>query len=292
MKTNIVQNNDIVLSINDKIEKLDVQWVLEPFPHAIVDNFLPDEVFDKISNLLHNIYEIKDIKKRFTTDLEFNKNVYGIGALDSIMKLPIQILGSLKVKQLLQNFIGNINLISLNDLKDFGGYYPFHSMKENGFLGSHVDHSRSKTGEIHMANSLYFASKEWDKNLGGETILFNSTGYKPKIYIEPKPNRLVLFLHTSSTFHGVNFISKNAKFNRFSYYMDYYIDKKDLLDLQDNLKKKKVNADYLLHSTIFIPFFPVGLKSFKFKSLFKLKNYYPYLHAYIKYLLNRYFLKY
>ena len=234
MKTNIVQNNDRVLSINDKIEKLNVQWVLEPFPHAIVDNFLPDEIFDEISNLLHNLYEIKDIKKRFTTDLEFNKNVYGIGSLDNITKLPIQILGSLKIKKLLQNFIGNISLISLNDYKDFGGYYPFHSMKENGFLGSHVDHSRSKTGEIHMANSVYFASKEWDKNLGGEIILFNSTGYKPKIFIEPKPNRLVLFLHTSSTFHGVNFISKNAKFNRFSYYMDYYIDKKDLLNLKFN----------------------------------------------------------
>ena len=239
MKTNTIQNNDIELSINDKIEKLTVQWVLEPFPHAIVDNFLPDEVFDKISNSVFN-YKFKDSNEKFNTDLEFNKNLYLLDTSNNIINLPIQVLGGLKMKQLFQKFIGNIDLITLTDFKDFGGHYPLHSMKENGVLGSHVDHSGLKDGEIHMANSIYYASKEWDKSLGGETILFNCTGYKPEIYIEPKPNRLVLFLHTSSTFHGVNFISKNVKSERFTYYMDYYVNKNSLLDLQDNLKKKKL----------------------------------------------------
>tara|TARA_B100001175_G_scaffold123988_1_gene105631 strand:- start:661 stop:1545 length:885 start_codon:yes stop_codon:yes gene_type:complete len=291
MEINYVKNNNTVLNINNKIDKLNVQWILEPYPHAIIDDFLPSEIFDKISNSIADAYEIKDIKKIFTTELEFNKKVYGLDALEDQMKLPIQILGGLNMKKLFQKFIGNIDVVSLNDFKSYGGYYPFHTMSESGFLGSHVDHSNSKTGEVHMANSIYFVSKRWDKSLGGETILFNNNGYEAQKFIDPKPNRLILFLHSSTTFHGVNVISKNSNFKRFSYYMDYYVDKKNIPALKDNLKKKTFSAKYYSHPTIFLPFFPIGLKSFKFKSFFKIKTYYPYLYAYVKYLLNRYFLK-
>ncbi len=111
--------------------------------------------------------------------------------------------------------------------------------------------------------------KAGKKNGRGETILFNKFGLIPKVFIEPKPNRLVLFIHSNQSFHGVNTILCPSKTTRNTYYMDYYINRKDINKLNDNLKSLglKNKLFYTYHPTTFIPFFPLGIRSFTFGRL-------------------------
>ena len=165
-------------------------------------------------------------------------------------------------------------------------------MTEGGILGSHVDHSHSKNGDLHVANSIFYASPEWNPSWGGETLLFSSTGLKIIKKISPISNRLILFIHSSTSFHGVNKISAPSGVCRNTYYMDYYIDDRQLSQMHKALKTKgSKNLVYSFHTTSFVPFFPLGIKSFRIKSIF-MKNTYPYLKVFLKYLLARFFLSY
>ena len=281
-----------MLKILDYVEKkltiTNNEWETDPFPHIVIDNFLPEDIFNKITNaIILSEKKFKDVKTIYNTPLEFEKETYNDSDLNEYLKIPIEILGGPCLKKYIEKITGNIELISLSDIKNYGGYSPFHVMKNNGFLGSHVDHSRSINGDFHIANSIFYASPKWTSDNGGETILFNKSGLKIRKHISPKPNRLVIFLHTAESFHGVNTISCGKDIRRYTYYMDYYIKEKDLKSNKYNLKIKNFNSIYCDHDTTFIPIFPLGFKSFKIKSLFNSKTYYPYLFSYLKYFINK-----
>jgi len=284
--------NNIEKVIKERIKISKIIWEVHPFPHAIIDNFLPPDIFAKITDELMHVDNFQDIKKNFISHVELNKNVYGDKDLSGTLKLPVDILGGLFVKEILENYLNEQKLISLCDWPNYGGYYPFHSMTGGGILGSHVDHSHSKNGDLHVANSIFYVSPEWKPSWGGETLLFSNTGLKIIKKISPSPNRLILFIHSSTSFHGVNKISTPSGVHRNTYYMDYYIDDRQLPQMHKTLKTKgNKNLVYSFHTTSFVPFFPLGIKSFRIKSLF-MKNTYPYLKVFFKYLVARFLLSY
>ena len=90
---NINYNN-----INDDFNNLKVNWKIDPFPHAIIDNFLQKDVFANILKCFEQGIELKDVHKKFNTDLELNKEVYGDKDLKDLMKLPIEVLGGEIIK--------------------------------------------------------------------------------------------------------------------------------------------------------------------------------------------------
>ena len=275
-----------------RLSKINPKWEKDPFPYTVIDNFLPEKLFKKINLEFEKKGILKDKKKKFETHVELNKTVYGDKDLNQLHQLPIKLLGGDHVKNLIQQKVGKINITSLTKWKDYGGYYPFHSMGNGGVLGSHVDHSHSKYGDLHIANSIYYSSSVWKKSWGGETVLFNSSGLMIKKKIFPKPNRLIIFIHSALSFHGVKFVKSPKDRKRSTYYMDYYINDKNLNTLEKNLKKNNLNKiKYTFHSTSFLPLFPLGISSFKLKSLFQ-KNTYPYFIIFIKYLVTRFFLNY
>jgi len=273
--------------ITNEIENLKIDWKDEPFPHAIVDNFLPSEIFSKITNSLNSLKNPEDIKKKFFTYIESNKEVYGDKDLNEILKLPINILGGIGIKKKFENFFNIDQITSLTDEPNYDGYYPFHIMKNGGVLGSHVDHSHSSQEKLHVANSIYYVSPKWEDSWGGETLLLNSSGTKILKKILPKPNRLILFVHSAKSFHAVNKIACPDTVRRNTYYMDYYTSDKNLSVVYSNVK----NLAYSFHSTTFVPFFPLGLKSFKIEYFFK-KSTYKYLIIFFKYVITRLFLGY
>ena len=106
---------------------------------------------------------------------------------------------------------------------------------------------------MHVANSIFFVSPKWETSWGGETLLFSNTGLKIIKKIIPSTNRLVLFIHSSSSFHGVNKITSPVGVNRNSYYMDYYVHDKQLPRMHKTLKTKgSKNLVYSFHSTSFL----------------------------------------
>lgn len=265
-----------------KLNNLIIKWEEYPFPHAIIDNFLPEETFLKIIDSIEKKNKFEDIKKNFSTYIESNKQVYGDKDLNEILKFPITLLGGEKIKKIFKDFFNIKKIISLTDFPNYGGYYPFHIMRNKGLLGSHVDHSHSDSGELHIANAIYYTSKYWEESWGGETLLLNNNGTKVIKKIKFIPNRLVLFIHSAKSFHAVNKICAPDEIKRNTYYMDYYTDNEN-----KELILNKKNLFYCYHLTTFVPFFPLGFKSFKFSNIFNLSTY-KYLYIYLKYLISRF----
>ena len=100
--------NNIEQVIKERIKQSEIVWESHPFPHAIIDNFLPSDVYIKISESLNQVDNFKDIKKKFISHVEFNKNVYGDKDLKGILKLPINILGGVIIKDILESYL-NVN---------------------------------------------------------------------------------------------------------------------------------------------------------------------------------------
>ena len=178
-----------------------------------------------------------------------------------------------------------VSLLNLSDKHDAFRY--FHEMKNSGILGTHVDHSM--IGEhVHFLNSLFYITPEWSSEWGGNTEFYKCYGLIKGAEVAYKPNRLILFLHSSKSFHKVSRINNN-KLNRFSVYMDYYIHKDKLnYFLETTKNKKRYIPKFWKHQTVFIPTLNQLLNSFFKKSKYYKKRY---IYIFLKYILKKYLKK-
>ena len=264
-----------------------INWSIEPYPHAVIDDFLPIDLFKSLNNELDKTNNL--LQRKFKTPLE-NKSIYKNTFCKKIAQELIKKMGSNELKEIISQQIGDLELISMGDKIGFAGYSPYHVTTNNGYLGSHVDHSYIENGNFrHVANTIFYASNKWEKGWGGETILFSRNGLRKKVLIEPVPNRLVIFIHTANSFHGVQEYSPNDNIERRTFYHDYYVKESKINEIMDNLNaNRKSKLTHSFHGTTFIPFFPFGLEQLKFKTVFNTKNI-SYLKIYFVYFFNRHF---
>jgi Rps23 Pro-64 3,4-dihydroxylase Tpa1-like proline 4-hydroxylase len=242
----------------------------KPFPHLVLDDFLSDSFF---SNLEVNAKDIdQNNGKKFSSDFETNKWV------SKNTELPD------KIQSIIYTLNSNIWVNNLSKLANIENIFStkvgnsklanYHEMKNNGYLGPHVDHSDDPdTGKPHVLNLLLYLSKEWNENWGGSTLLFDNKGKNILEEVKYKPNRAIIFLHTPYSFHGVKKIKGN-EFVRSSIYVDYYADSKN--------PYRNFNLDFnnkwFKHGTSFV--LP------KFSDYIKVKNY-KYTKTFLKYTLNK-----
>ena len=266
---------------------MEVNWKLDPFPHAIIDNYLEANEYQDLMNELNSTNP--EVQTSFSTVLE-EKQIYRHTSLKNLAQRLILKVGSKEIKDIISKICGDLPILSLGETKNFSGYSPFHITKSKGMLGSHVDHSDIQNGEyLHIANTIYYVSSTWEIGWGGETILFSKNGFMPKVNIQPIPNRLIIFIHTSNSFHGVKNYIPSRKVYRKTFYHDYYIEKKykEKFIKSINLNRKK-KLSLSKHGTTFIPFFPNGLINFKFHQFLSFTNL-KYIPIYVIYLFNKLF---
>ncbi len=258
-----------------------INWIYKPFPYAVIDNYLSDEEFNDLNEELDNTKN--QLQCSFSTALEV-KSIYKDNAMKDKVKNLVMRMSSDYIKQIFNQIIGELDIISMREVKNYAGYSPYHVTANNGYLGSHIDHSSIEAGSYkHIANSIFYASKSWEKDWGGETIFFSKNGFFQKVKIDPIPNRLILFIHTANSFHGVDRYYSNKRIERRTFYHDYYVEKKDLNTFLKNLKTKtSFKFIHIEHDTTFVPFFPFGLNRFKLKHFFRISNF-KYLKNYINY---------
>ena len=264
-----------------------IRWNNYPFPYVVIDNFLPKNKYDELIIELDNTNNL--IQEKFNTHLE-NKTIFKDIFSKRNVKEIIQIMGSEEIKSLISEKINSNNIFSMKDIDRYAGYSPYHITENFGCLGSHVDHSYIKKEEFqHIANTIYFASTRWEKDWGGETIFFSNNGFFQKIKIEPIPNRLIIFVHTANSFHGVSTYYSKSNVERRTFYHDYYVRKNEINKVMSFINKnRKKNLKHSFHETTFIPFFPFGLNSINLKKIIQMENF-KYLKTYIRYLKNSIF---
>ncbi len=258
-------------------------WKAKPFPYVVIDNFLNDDDFKNLSNSVIEFTATPDFE--FKNNIEGGKSIYSNKNSPELVQKFVDTVSSNRFIQDISDMTGAKDVISLAKLSDkHDAFRYFHEMKEGGILGAHVDHSMIEDN-VHFLNSLFYITPEWSPSWGGNTQFFKYYGFKMGAEVKYKPNRLILFLHSSKSFHKVSRI-KNNKINRYSVYMDYYIHKDDLNSfIESSSRKNNYKANFWRHQTTFVPTLRQFINSFYKKNIDFKK---PYIFIFFKYLLKKY----
>lgn len=234
-------------------------WSAAPYPHLALDGFFPPEFFTRLTESMRRVAERAGASHNYETDIERRKQCFSEDAFDDNLRAAAQHLSGPGFVGYLESLLEVEGLIPLTALKDLSSRTYFHVSSGGGFLGSHVDQSYlGRRGPffrkyIHVCSCVFYGSPEWRAEYGGHTILFDRSGRTPVSTVECRPNRTNVFLHTSTSFHGVSEMTTERK--RYSLYMDYYLPQRLLRRLQDTIVRKhaKCAPDYWLHNVTFVP---------------------------------------
>jgi hypothetical protein len=214
--------------LNPKLKVVNLAEIFsnqKPFPFVVIDDFLVEEEFNKITNAVKKLYSKSSSNSsgvKWETEAELNK--WG----SSGTQLPQELLElesffkSDNLLKFLTEITGFVNLQCTKQTNN-SGYSFIHAMIPGSFLAPHTDHTMDMnfTNSYHVLNIVFYVAEEWDPNWGGGTSIHkkNSDLYTD---VEFKPNRAVVFMHSPFSIHGTTEVSFFAKAIRFSIYFDYY----------------------------------------------------------------------
>ena len=88
-------------------------------------------------------------------------------------------MGSNQIK-VISEVTNSKNILSMQ-VEEYGGYSPYHVTENNGFLGSHIDHSSIKNGQFKHVQTPYFTRAVNGRKAGEVAILFSRNGLQEKV---------------------------------------------------------------------------------------------------------------
>lgn len=209
----MISNSAIDLDIIEQYKKA------TPFPHAVIDNFLEEDLANLIFNELISI-NIDDWGHDPHSD-QINK--WFMSDLTRLPKFTAKTLSDFNSKPTLEFFeklTGINNLIADNDYVGGG----VHISSSGGRLGIHADFNLHPTYGTHRRlNALLFLNPMWRPEWNGQLQLWDADMKNCIKKIEPIFNRLVVFNVTDTAYHGVpdTIICPN-NIKRFSLALYYY----------------------------------------------------------------------
>jgi len=169
----------------------------KPFPHIVIDNFLPEFVLDKI---LTEFPKAGDIDwQKFENKAErklANKHEKYMG--DNTRSLLYQFNSSTFI-EFLENITGIEGIIPDPHFEGGG----LHQIERGGYLKMHVDFNRNN--KLHLdrrLNLLLYLNKDWKEEYGGYLELWDKEITQCEKKILPVFNRLVIFTTTDFSYHG------------------------------------------------------------------------------------------
>jgi Rps23 Pro-64 3,4-dihydroxylase Tpa1-like proline 4-hydroxylase len=169
----------------------------KPFPHIVIDNFLPEFVLD---NILTEFPKAGDIDwQKFENKAEkklANKHEKYMG--DNTRSLLYQFNSSTFI-EFLENITGIEGIIPDPHFEGGG----LHQIEKGGYLKMHVDFNRNN--KLHLdrrLNLLLYLNKDWKEEYGGYLELWDKEITQCEKKILPVFNRLVIFTTTDFSYHG------------------------------------------------------------------------------------------
>lgn len=168
-----------------------------PFPHVVMDKFLPEDVLDAI------LEEFPDPKKIDWLHLNH----------DNSKKLASRDL--LQIGGFTRHVISELNssvfITFLEKLAGIDGLVPdphlwgggLHQIERGGYLNIHADFNRHPKLKLdRRLNLLLYLNKDWKEGYGGHLELWNRQMTRCEIKVLPLFNRCVIFSTTDFSFHG------------------------------------------------------------------------------------------
>ena len=175
----------------------DVYEAAVPFPHVVLDDFLPPATLDGV------LAEFPSPASagwfRFDSDRERKLAAAGGELLGPITRhVFAQLNGSAML-----DFLGQLTGIDglVPDPHLFGG--GLHQIERGGFLEVHADFNLHPVTRLYRRlNLLLYLNREWNPVWGGELELWNRTMSECEVSIVPLFNRCVILNTTDHSFHG------------------------------------------------------------------------------------------
>ena len=169
----------------------------QPFPHVVIDDFLPELILE---NILTEFPKAGDIDwQKFENKAEkklANKQENNMG--DHTRSLLYQLNSSTFIG-FLENLTGIKGIIPDPHFEGGG----LHQIEKGGYLKMHVDFNRhTKLNLDRRLNLLLYLNKDWQEEYGGYLELWDKEITQCEKKILPIFNRLVIFTTTDFTYHG------------------------------------------------------------------------------------------
>jgi hypothetical protein len=170
----------------------------EPYPHIVIDNFLPNEIAEEL--LSHFPVDNKKHDKTYQKGyggsnkrqiLPYDCDLYIRNAFSFFNSAPmLQFLGG----------VTNINGLLPDPYFSGGG---FHEIQKNGLLGIHADFRVNESLQtLRRVNMLIYLNKDWRDSYGGKLELWDKQMNSVVKSISPLFNRCVIFNTDEDSFHG------------------------------------------------------------------------------------------
>ncbi|WP_445191438.1 2OG-Fe(II) oxygenase [Sphingomonas sp. Tas61C01] len=169
-----------------------------PFPHIVIDDFLPAPLLDKV--LAHcDQLKIDEEAATFDRPQERFKTSYQPDTLDDDLRALFYSFNSKPFIKLMENITGIKGLIPDPYFMGAG----IHEIKQGGHLSVHADFNHHKPMNLERRiNVLIYLNKDWKKEYGGSLELWDEPMTTRHHDIVPLFNRCVIFNTTSNSQHG------------------------------------------------------------------------------------------
>ena len=170
----------------------------EPFPHIVIDNFLPEALIDKIISNFPT--------EKLENDVVFDMGYAGLhkrqimpAECNRFIREVFGFFNSLPIVQFLESLTTIPSLIP--DPHYIGG--GFHETSKGGKLGIHADFRINET--LHLdrrINAIIYLNEDWKEEYGGHLELWDRKMQGIVHTVAPIYNRCVIFNTDADSFHG------------------------------------------------------------------------------------------
>jgi hypothetical protein len=191
----------------------------DPFPHIVIDGFLPEQPLKRI---IETFPERKEQEVQYDRPQERFKSGFNPDELDDVY-----------LKTLFYSFNARPFLRFLEGLTGYTGLLPdpgftgggFHETLSGGHLGVHADFNLLKEYRLkRRINVLVYLNEDWKDDYGGRLELWKTDMSECVKKIEPLVNRCVIFNTEDDSFHGQpDPLTTPAGISRRSIALYYYV---------------------------------------------------------------------
>lgn len=168
----------------------------EPYPHIMLDNFLPIEICEKMRQ---QALQLQQKLPENASPQEHLKASYNPDEMPDYARLVFTALNSASFLAFLESITGINGLISDPYYKGGG----IHRTNNGGFLGVHADfnHHRQMNLERRL-NILIYLNPDWQPEYGGAFEIWTPDMKTQVSKCAPLMNRMCLFNTSSTSMHG------------------------------------------------------------------------------------------
>jgi hypothetical protein len=178
------------------LELRETYQTAKPFPHIVMDDFLPPAVLERCLELFPSG---DDAETQWDRPQERQKFSFNPDSLGPELRALFYSFNSRPFLKFLQNLTGIEGLVP--DPYFLGG--GFHEIRNGGHLSVHTDFNHHKPMNLERRiNALIYMNKDWREEYGGQLELWNSDMTACVKSVVPAFNRCVVFNTTQSSFHG------------------------------------------------------------------------------------------